>query len=127
MKSILLSLLLFAGCVDSIAQDTTVHPLRSEDYLKKSRSQTIGGFVLLAATVGAVFWAVTAPEDGLDFGAAVLPATVAIGTFVGSVFCFTAASRNKKRAASVSILNQQVLLPSGIVANYPSLKVRIRM
>ena len=100
MKNIVICSMLLMFTISSYCQQTQPTTKTSEEYLKLSKSQKTGGFVLLG--IGAITLTTAAVGD-FDFD------TLGIVVVVGSVFTLTsiplfiAASRNKKKAKKASL------------------------
>lgn len=114
MKNILLVFAFLAFIVKANCQTPEVPAFTKEDYLKKYRSQKVAAWVSLGAGVGMVLvgfgtnaggWGQDNKNKGLWLS------YVGGAVTLVSIPLFISAHKNKKRAASVTINNQHVLLP----------------
>ena len=96
-----LTLFLILICCTAYSQDTrpAKHPKTKEGYLKKSREQRMGGFILLGA--GIIGIAAVAPGNA-SFGTTGTVAILSTAAILGSVPLFLAARRNKRKSARMS-------------------------
>ncbi len=130
MKRSIVFLIVVVLSFHSFAQQTTpAQPLTKEDYLKKSKSQKTTAFILLGIGAGCI--AIAAPGN-VSFD--VLPILVIGGgaAAVSSIFLFSAAKRNKKRAmkmtASMDVKKIPNVSSSGIFnSSYPAISFKINI
>ncbi len=104
MKKLIIGLALFCAASSAFCQDEETLPAQSQpltkhDYLVKSRSQKIAGFIFLGVGVG--LWAIAAPGN-VSFSTL---STLVIGggaCVVISIPLFIASGKNKRRAMKMS-------------------------
>jgi len=146
MKKITICLLLTAMAHFSFSQQTSTTTSKVEtDYLKKSKKQKKIGWILIGS--GAAMFVVSAiiPEgeltdeinytclcknihenDGIKGGFIVVGAL----SMLGSIPFFIASGKNKKRAASISFINEritQLVKSSFVYRSIPSLNLKISL
>jgi ABC-type transport system involved in multi-copper enzyme maturation permease subunit len=132
MKSfIILIILLSAITGTGFSQETTSpnQPLTRQDYLKKSKTQKILGFVFLGVGVGCIAL-VSSGESSFGTTAAVGVAGGVIA--LSSIPLFIASGRNKRKAmAATAGLNLEKVLDNQIVfkhaGNFPALAIRLNL
>lgn len=136
MKKLLL-LVPLALLVHSIAaQQTDPARLQSkEDYLRKSKTQKKTAWILLGggtalAVTGAIIFGTTYDDGGsfatTDVGGILI--LVGLAMDLASIPFFASSAKNARRAASLSMTNQPLLIPAGsawAVRAVPSLSLRI--
>ena len=151
MKQAIFLLACMCPFICSVAQDmpseTSKPVLTKDEYLKKSRSQKTGAIVLISA--GGVMTIVGAAIATNDLGNELtgifnsnyqpdnsnetLSGVLAIGglaAMLGSIPLFVSAHKNKKRAMSVSFINEPALQLQKSMVFYravPSLKLKVRL
>ncbi len=122
MKRTTILLLMISFSLSSFSQNETV--IKDKNYyLKKSKNQKVGAFILLG--VSAVSFAIVAPGN-VDFDAILPLAILGTASGVGSITLFIASGRNKRKAATVYLQMQRgpmVLRP----ISYPALTVGLRL
>jgi hypothetical protein len=121
MKKIVFLILLSIPALLTFSQDTTTQVLTKSEYLKKSRSATITGWILVGTGLGMAIG--SAATFQLSFGpvlggsstpsqedntASTLLGIGATGAIVGSIIAFSAAKKYKKLAATVSIRTERI-------------------
>lgn len=111
----------------SAQQTETKAPLTKADYLSKSKSQKIGGFVLLG--IGVVCIGIAAPGN-VSFDALPILVIGGAGCIVGSIPLFLAAGRNKRKANAMSAyieMQSEPVVQQGSVHRtlYPAISVRL--
>ena len=74
-------------------------PLTKQDYLQKSKSRKVAGFILLG--VGATLIGIAAPGN-VSFDLLPVLAIGGGGAVLGSIPLFIASGRNKRKAASIT-------------------------
>ena len=95
MKKLIAVLLLLIFSENSFAQNTEPSPpITKADYLKKSRSNRIGGFVLLGA--GAITL-ISISGGNTDLSSLGILVALGGGAVIGSVPLFIAAGKNKRK------------------------------
>ena len=122
MKAILL-LVLICFTFTSFSQNETIVK-NKEYYLKKSKSQKVGGFILLG--VSAISFAVVAPGN-VDFDAILPLAILGTASGVGAITLFIASGRNKRKAATVQLQIQRSPIAFNNFSHHPSVLFRIRL
>jgi hypothetical protein len=134
MKKALLIVLLLSFTARAVCQDTTQLKHTKEYYLEKSARQRKTGWILLGTGAVALTAGILLFEDGyvnLNDGIAFTGIVLTIGGGVGVIFgaaSLATAGENKKRAAQVAIVNQNIyLLRQGFVISRsaPALKFTI--
>lgn len=127
--------MLLYGAVSSYGQQTAPTPISpQEEYLRKSRSQKTGAWLLIGA--GLVITAVTAANATSD----IMEPTSNAGLYIagagvcGSAVLFVAAARNKRKAGEAAVATFLQLepiprpLPHIMVArSYPSLGITVKL
>lgn len=119
MKRAIVSLLLLLLSFSMNAQEITVPTLSKEAYLKKSKTQKVIGWVLLGGGIGLFVGAIKNYEMHFNFGGpnttdnttSTLYGIAGTGAIVGSIISFHSARNNKRKAVSVTIKTQELLLP----------------
>ena len=98
MKKISLCLILLVLSVTSFCQPAG--PLTRDEYLKKSKSQKVAGFILLGAgALGLI--SVSGGNTNFDvLGPIVVVSSLAV---IGSIPLFIASGRNKRKARNASV------------------------
>jgi hypothetical protein len=118
MKKLILIIAAILFFFESFSQQTNPAPsLSKQDYLTKSKKQKTGAWGLLgfgaAMLVGGTIIAASETEDrwnegeGESLDAAGVVAAIGVTAMVGSIPLFIASSRNKRKAMSVSLKNEQ--------------------
>jgi hypothetical protein len=146
MRIISLLLLVCLICQNISAQTTTRPPLTKADYLQKSKSHKITGFVLLGtgflssgvglivgiASSGSEFVeALGGPEsNGMEIGGTLFYAGLA--AMAGSIPFFISSSKNKKKASSLSgflkMENRPLLYQNNLSKlSYPAIGLKITL
>ncbi|MCW3110612.1 MAG: hypothetical protein JWQ09_5118 [Segetibacter sp.] len=117
MKKIVFSLTLLLFVVKSFSQEPTSPALSKDYYLKKSKNQKTVAWILLAGgTVMAVGGAISFSHN-YDYGsnsATDISGFLLLGGIVSDIVSipfFTSSSKNKRKAASIAISNQNIFLP----------------
>ena len=111
MKKIILSCMLLMLATSVFSQQTSSSPvLTKQDYREKSKHQKITAFCLAGG--GIVVWLAGASKymnqnDNIDGGGEVAMAIGSIAA-VASIPMFIIASKNKRKAASLSINNEKI-------------------
>lgn len=131
MIRFLLCILLLTVFGDTcISQSATVKkkPETREEYLKKSRSQRTGAFILLGAGV----LAIAAVSNGnSDFGTTGVAAVAGGAAILGSVPLFLAAGRNKRKgmAMQAAILIEPPPFTAQYIRQFtsPALTLKIKL
>lgn len=126
MNKVSLSLFLLLLYLNLFGQDTTRQLFSKEAYLKKSKAQKIAGWILLGGGVGMMAGSAATyqaepyinlfPEqplttENIDNSLSTFLAVGGVAAAVGGAICLASSSLNKKRAASISMSNQQLFLP----------------
>jgi len=122
MKKMAFFLALLLLSINLPAQDTTTQILSKEEYLKKSKSQRTVGIILLAGGVGLFVGAASTFNLNLNvFGssnytksdntASALFAVAGLGAIGGSIACFASSHKNARKAASLTMGSQSILIP----------------
>ncbi len=128
---ILLIVLLSAFTGTSYSQEATTpdQPLTRQDYLKKSKTQKILGFVFLGAGVGCIALVSSGESSfGTTATVGVLGGVIALS----SIPLFIASGRNKRKAmAATAGLNLERVLDNEVVfkhaASFPALAFRLNL
>ena len=125
MKKSILSLALLLMLMQAFCQEPINPILTKEDYLRKSRTSKTAGWILLGSGVGMLVGSAATYEFVIDFGpmfgappspshvdntASTLLAIGGVCGVVGSIISFSAAKRNKRLAATVTVINQRIPL-----------------
>lgn len=107
---------IFVLCIAKTnCQTSKFSPLTKEDYVKKSKAQKTGAWVTLGAGIGMV-----AGGLAINIGSDWIPENENKGlwlSYVGgvatlaSIPLFISSHKNKKRAASLTVNHQSILLP----------------
>ena len=131
MKKMIVYLLLLAFICPTYAQTKNQHdPLIQEGYLKKSKNQKkaawglLGGGALIFTVGSALAFQNPLSSNSSD---AVMP-VFGLGMAVGSIPLFISSGKNKRRAATLGLQTQPLLLPQqrGMGFSHPpALTVRI--
>ena len=124
MKKCILSLALLLLLLQAFCQEpATTSTLTKESYLRKSKASKITGWILFGAGVGMLAGSVATYKLSFDigpvFGIPTTPSHVdnttstllGIGgacSLIGSIISFSAAGRNKRQAAALSLTNQRI-------------------
>ena len=144
MKKIIICLLLITWSVASFSQQTTTSkpPLTKADYLKKSKSQKTGAWLLVGGGAAMMAIALTIPikesndpftyiNNGYTGGGVILSL---IGTLsaLGSIPLFIASARNKRKAMNATSFFKMETAPvvgqTGFVSlSYPALAIKINL
>jgi len=119
MKKIIFSLTLFLFIVKSFSQTQTSPAFSKDYYLQKSKSQKTTAWILLGtglgiAAAGGIVQLIHENQRNGGFDFDFTGAFIAIGGGVvalSSTPFFISSSKNKKKAASIAISNQNVFLP----------------
>ena len=130
MKKIIVFALLLILSTTSFSQQTQpTAPLTRADYLKKSKTQKIVGFVFLG--VGAITF-ISVSGGNTDFGT--LGAVVVLGTIVtlASIPLFIASGRNKRKARNASLgfkfeKNQMIQQSAISFSSLPALSFKLNL
>jgi hypothetical protein len=138
MKKIILCLTILLFIVKSFSQAQTSLAFSKDSYLQKSKGQKTTGWIILgtglgiAATGGIVQLMHEDKSDGgFDFD--FTGAFIAIGGGVVSLLSipfFISSSINKRKAASITISNQNIFLPqqnSCALKTQPTIILKIRL
>lgn len=126
MKSIIIGLVLILFTLSSFCQlNEPTKILSREEYLSKSRTQKVVGFVLLGAGATTLLIISNGKYDYKTTGVLAIAGGVAV---LGSIPFFISASKNKKRAmtaTSFKFEKIQFLEGAGIVhQTYPALSLK---
>ena len=101
MRKVTICMLLLIFSTTSFCQETTPEaPMTRADYLKKSKSQKIIGFVLIG--VGAITLAAISGGN-TDLGAIGPIAGIGVACILISIPVFIGSAKNKKRAANATV------------------------
>lgn len=107
MRKVIISILLFSLTVASFGQQTTPAPVSpQEEYLRKSRGQTAGAVLLMAAGAGLIYGGAAYDMNHLfeSTGDKTTPLYVAGLTCVGgSAVLLMAAGRNRRKAREAAV------------------------
>jgi hypothetical protein len=134
MKKIILFMAILLMCVNTFSQKTTGSKISKTDYLQKSRNQETGGWILLGGgtamiVVGGIgfnktdFWS----SDSDVFAALFLGG---IFTDFASIPFFIISAKSARRAASITLNNQQILFPDNAiikVRTQPAVTLKIHL
>jgi len=135
MKKIFVFTMLFITATATFSQQIYSSPtLTKQDYLKKSRHQRSAAALListglLCAGLGTLAVAINPDSDGHDSGGVFFMVT-GFAVIGSSIPLFIASSKNKKKAASLSINIEPVshICKSSLVfSKIPSLTVKINL
>ena len=144
MKKNIICLLLITWSVASFSQQTTTSkpPLTKADYLKKSKSQKTGAWLLVGGGVAMMAIALTIPikesndpfvmmYNGYTGGGAILSLIGALSA-LGSIPLFIASARNKRVANRTTAFFKMEAIPvvgqTGFVSRpYPALAIKINL
>lgn len=141
MKKVILSLTILLLITHAFSQDTTLPVLTKEDFLKKSKSQKTGAWVLLGTSVVSLLGAAAtyeftinlsgdpAYDESKNIGSTVL-AIVGVGSLASSITLFIAAGRNRRKATYLTINQESILLPENFTRHsetYPAASLVIRL
>ena len=136
MKKIILCSLLLFNTAASFSQQTQSQPLTRDDYLKKSKGQKTGAW-LLAAGGGAIIIGSLISTAGVYINEPrpafpKVPVAIGAACVVGSVPLFIAASKNKKRAqaATAWLKMERAIKPAKFVwsvHSYPALALKMNL
>ena len=114
MKHLLLFLCLAVGILASAQTADTLVPGTRAYHYKKSKENKTGAFVMLvggtALTATAIAIAAPGNVNFDDLGAVVAMGSVGAAIALGSIPVFNAAAKHKRKAATASVLLQQVPL-----------------
>ena len=133
MKKIILGIMLLMLATISFSQQNNPSPaLTKQDYLRKSKSQKITAFCLAGG--GIVVWLAGVSKnmnqnDDIDGGGEVAMAIGSIAA-LASIPMFIIASKNKRKAASISFKNEpslQVQKNSFVYRAVPSLTFKLQL
>ena len=133
MKKIIVGCMLFMLATSVFSQQTSSSPvLTKQDYLKKSKHQKIAAFCLAGG--GIVVWLAGVSKnmnqsDNIDGGGEVVMAIGSIAA-LASIPMFIIASKNKRKAASLSFKNEpslQVQKSSFVYRAIPSLTLKLQL
>ncbi len=133
MKKIILGIMLLILATISFSQQNNPSPaLTKQDYLRKSKSQKITAFCLAGG--GIVVWLAGVSKnmnqnDDIDGGGEVAMAIGSIAA-LASIPMFIIASKNKRKAASLSFKNEpslQVQKNSFVYRAVPSLTFKLQL
>ena len=133
MKKIFFCIILLILTNSTFSQQTSSSPvLTKQDYLKKSKHQKITAFCLAGG--GIVVWLAGASKymnqnDNIDGGGEVAMAIGSIAA-VASIPMFIIASKNKRKAASLSFKNEpsfQVQKSSFVYRAIPSINLKFQL
>jgi ABC-type uncharacterized transport system YnjBCD permease subunit len=141
MRKIFFSLLFLLICSNTIGQDTTNAMLSKEGYLKKSKGQKVTAWILLGVGSGLIAGSVAthkqttsftffpAPYTKRDNLLSTLLSVPGYAAIIGSIVYFESSRANKKKAATRSFNNQQILFPVNramVMKTQHSLTLRIK-
>jgi hypothetical protein len=134
MKKIIVFTLLLIMSETSFSQPATIPALAVKtDYLKKSKSQKTGAWLLLGGGI-AVSGITALSSFRIDFvnkkSFPVVPVCIGGAMMAGSIPLFIAAQRNKKKSLSLSFKNEtapQIQQNSFVYKLIPSLSVKISL
>lgn len=126
--ALILSTLFLILAQTAFSQESAPNPvLTKSDYIHKSKSQKIAGFVLLGVGVGAIA-AVSSGNASLNTTeVAVIAAGACVAT---SIVLFIASGRNKRKANAMALNFQWDSFPKLQTQSYgyvPGLSLRIRL
>ena len=133
MKKIIVGCVLLMLVTSVFSQQTSSSPvLTKQDYLKKSKHQKIAAFCLAGG--GIVVWLAGVSKnmnqsDNIDGGGEVVMAIGSIAA-LASIPMFIIASKNKRKAASLSFKNEpslQVQKSSFVYRAIPSLTLKLQL
>ena len=133
MKKIILSCMLLMLATSVFSQQTSSSPvLTKQDYREKSKHQKITAFCLAGG--GIVVWLAGASKymnqnDNIDGGGEVAMAIGSIAA-VASIPMFIIASKNKRKAASLSFKNEpsfQLQKSSFVYRAIPSINLKFQL
>ena len=139
MKKIIITLTCIVLAMQLFAQ-TTSNATSKEYYLKKSKTQKTIAWVMAGAgaalittglIIGTNYAESNNPLNAIDKSAGpVILIVTGSASALGSIPLFISSAKNKKRAASVSLLNQHILMPqqNSIAFNMqPALSLKISL
>ena len=124
MKNIIFSLVLLLFVVKSFSQ-TAGSALSKDYYLKKSKNQKTIGWILLGSGGGLIITGIIVQSSnernhgGSSSGGEI--ALVGIVPTLVSIPFFISSSKNKRKAASIAVSNQNLFLPE---QNWAALKTQ---
>jgi hypothetical protein len=137
MKKVILLLTLLLLLTHTFAQDTTLPVLTKEDFLKKSKSQKTGAWLLLGTSVVSLLgsaasyeFTVWGDQSDIDNTGSTVLAIVGVGALASSITLFVAAGRNRRKAAYLTINQESILLPENFTRHsnvYPVANLVIRL
>ena len=123
-----LSLLIVLATATFGQQADTVKIMTRQDYLSRSKSQKVAGFIFLG--IGATCIAIAAPGNSSFDDLAILVLVGAVATIV-SIPLFIAAGRNKRRAktavAGLQFEKAPYFQNNFVLHSYPAMSIRINL
>jgi uncharacterized membrane protein len=134
MKKTLIFLILLLFMVKGYSQTIPSTEFSKEDYLQKSKNQKTTGWVFLSAgiviTVVGVIGFNNTYHDWNDTSTDTYGALVLTGPLIalGSIPFFISSGSSARKAATLSISNQPILLPkqdSYVINSHPSLSLKV--
>jgi hypothetical protein len=139
MKKGIFLLLLLQISLSAFSQETHNSLLTKEDYLKKSNSQNKAGWVLLGTGIGCIVGFANTFELNLNLGESAsqndntLSTLFGVGglaSITGSIISFVSAGKNKRKAVSITLINEKLLLPmqeASTMKTQPAINVRLKL
>ena len=115
MKQIIFSLVLSLSVATSFSQDTI--PLTKEAYLKKSKGQKTGAWILAGVGAGLLTTAIVTykpnfnffgVDDNNDNTLPTISSVFASGAILASILMFESAGKYKRKAATLTFHNQRI-------------------
>lgn len=132
MKNILLVFVFAAFIVNASCQTPEISTLTKEDYLRKSKKQKVAAWVSLGAGIGMFIGGIAINLNGdwveANKNKGLWLSYIGGATTLVSIPFFIFAHKNKKRAASVAINNQNFLLPQQsewYLKMYPAVALKV--
>jgi len=139
MKKCISLLLLLQSCLLTFGQQTPDSLITKEDYLKKSKSQNAAGRILLGAGIGCILGFANSFELNIGYGGSsskknnTLATVLGVGglaAITGSIISFVSSGKNKRRAYSISLTHETLMLPmekASIVKTQPAINVKFKL
>lgn len=98
----------------SFSQSTTPVPLKREDYLKKSKSQKAGAWMLLGGGTAVLAITAISAAGNITIGSKTkrsydAPLTIGAAMMIASVPLFIAAGKNKRKGMAITFRNTPIL------------------